>query len=154
MRDYDPALGRYLQADPLGLVDGASMYGYALQNPGRWTDPTGLSTSNSGSPPNSFTEDDPLQCVKSSDQCYEEYEAGKDLCNMMHQGNSTVKKRARQRCWEQLAQILADCVRNARSNRSLPSVPLMLGPFAPGNRRPGGGGKPYIQNHGLLLSNL
>ena len=42
MRDYDPALGRYLQADPLGLVDGASVYGYALQNPGRWTDPYGL----------------------------------------------------------------------------------------------------------------
>lgn len=41
MRDYDPTLGRYLQADPLGLVDGASVYGYALQNPGRWTDPTG-----------------------------------------------------------------------------------------------------------------
>ena len=30
MRDYDPALGRYLQADPLGLVDGASVYGYAM----------------------------------------------------------------------------------------------------------------------------
>lgn len=41
MRDYDPTLGRYLQADPLGLVDGASIYGYALQNPGRYTDPTG-----------------------------------------------------------------------------------------------------------------
>ena len=41
MRDYDPTLGRYLQADPLGLVDGASIYGYALQNPGRYTDPRG-----------------------------------------------------------------------------------------------------------------
>ncbi len=41
MRDYDPTTGRYLQADPLGLVDGASVYGYALQNPGRWTDPRG-----------------------------------------------------------------------------------------------------------------
>ena len=41
MRDYDPTTGRYLQADPLGLVDGASLYGYALQNPGRWTDPRG-----------------------------------------------------------------------------------------------------------------
>ena len=29
MRDYDPTTGRYLQADPLGLVDGASVYGYA-----------------------------------------------------------------------------------------------------------------------------
>jgi len=41
MRDYDPTLGRYIQADPLGLVDGASAYNYALQNPGRYTDPTG-----------------------------------------------------------------------------------------------------------------
>ena len=27
MRDYDPTTGRYIQADPLGLVDGASVYG-------------------------------------------------------------------------------------------------------------------------------
>ncbi|MEQ6204720.1 RHS repeat-associated core domain-containing protein [Sulfitobacter sp. HNIBRBA2951] len=41
MREYDPTTGRYIQADPLGLVDGASVYGYALQNPGRYVDPTG-----------------------------------------------------------------------------------------------------------------
>lgn len=41
MREYDPTTGRYLQADPLGLVDGASVYGYALQSPMYWTDPTG-----------------------------------------------------------------------------------------------------------------
>lgn len=41
MRDYDPTTGRYIQADPLGLVDGASVYGYALQNPGRYVDPSG-----------------------------------------------------------------------------------------------------------------
>lgn len=41
MRDYDPSTGRYLQGDPLGLVDGASVYGYALQSPARYTDPTG-----------------------------------------------------------------------------------------------------------------
>jgi RHS repeat-associated protein len=39
MRDYDPTTGRYLQADPLGMVDGASVYGYALQSPLRWMDP-------------------------------------------------------------------------------------------------------------------
>ncbi len=44
MRDYDPTLGRYLQADPLGLVDGPSIYGYALQNPGRFVDPRGEQT--------------------------------------------------------------------------------------------------------------
>jgi RHS repeat-associated protein len=41
MRDYDPTTGRYLQADPLGLIDGASVYGYVKQSPMRFTDPTG-----------------------------------------------------------------------------------------------------------------
>ncbi len=41
MRDYDPTTGRYIQADPLGLVDGASVYGYVKGNPGRWIDPRG-----------------------------------------------------------------------------------------------------------------
>jgi hypothetical protein len=41
MRDYDPTTGRYIEADPMGLVDGPSVYGYALQNPGRYVDPTG-----------------------------------------------------------------------------------------------------------------
>ena len=41
MRDYDPTTGRYIEADPLGLVDGASVYGYALGNPGRFVDPRG-----------------------------------------------------------------------------------------------------------------
>lgn len=41
MRDYDPTTGRYMQADPLGLIDGASVYGYARGNPGRYVDPTG-----------------------------------------------------------------------------------------------------------------
>ncbi len=41
MRDYDPTTGRYIQADPLGLVDGASVYGYVRQNPGRYVDPRG-----------------------------------------------------------------------------------------------------------------
>ncbi len=44
MRDYDPTTGRYMQADPLGLVDGASVYGYARQNPGRYVDPRGEDT--------------------------------------------------------------------------------------------------------------
>ena len=44
MRDYDPTTGRYIQADPLGLVDGASVYGYVMQSPGRYTDPRGEQT--------------------------------------------------------------------------------------------------------------
>jgi len=41
MRDYDPTTDRYIEADPLGLVDGASVYGYAQQSPNRYVDPRG-----------------------------------------------------------------------------------------------------------------
>ncbi len=41
-RDYDPATGRYVESDPLGLIGGINTYGYADQNPVRLTDPLGL----------------------------------------------------------------------------------------------------------------
>ena len=40
-RDYDPTTGRYIQADPIGLEGGASPYSYAMNNPLRYSDPTG-----------------------------------------------------------------------------------------------------------------
>jgi RHS repeat-associated protein len=51
MRDYDPTTGRYIEADPLGLVDGASVYGYVGGNPMRWIDPWGLQALCPSSPP-------------------------------------------------------------------------------------------------------
>ena len=40
-RTYDPTLGRYTQADPLGFVDGPSVYGYARRSPVMKVDPDG-----------------------------------------------------------------------------------------------------------------
>jgi len=40
-RHYDPTLGRYLQADVLGFINGSSVFAYAKGNPVSLTDPDG-----------------------------------------------------------------------------------------------------------------
>jgi RHS repeat-associated protein len=66
MRDYDPTTGRYIQADPLGLAGGNSLYGYALQNPSRFIDPTG---ENPLAVPIAVCEVFPAACAKVAEIC-------------------------------------------------------------------------------------
>jgi len=40
-REYNPALGRFLQRDPIGFADDYNLYRYVKNNPTTYTDPSG-----------------------------------------------------------------------------------------------------------------
>ncbi len=51
-RWYDPAVGRWLSADPIGFEAGdANLYRYVGNGPAAWTDPTGLASQDPLDPP-------------------------------------------------------------------------------------------------------
>jgi hypothetical protein len=41
-RDFDPAVGRYVESDPIGLAAGVNTYSYVGSNPLLYVDPLGL----------------------------------------------------------------------------------------------------------------
>jgi RHS repeat-associated protein len=45
-RDYNPVIGRYIEADPIGLSGGDNLYSYVADNPVFWVDPLGLFLTN------------------------------------------------------------------------------------------------------------
>ena len=52
---HDPSLGRYTQPDPLGFIDGPSVYAYARNNPQAFVDPDGRQLFRVGPLPPSVT---------------------------------------------------------------------------------------------------
>jgi RHS repeat-associated protein len=52
-RYYDPVIGRFLAADPIGYEDGLNVYAYVGNNPINSTDPYGLEQIASGCVPGS-----------------------------------------------------------------------------------------------------
>lgn len=70
-RDYEPATGRYVQSDPIGLGGGVSTFGYAYLDPLYWIDARGLSSTSFDREKNSNT------AWLRSNNCYS-YALGRD----------------------------------------------------------------------------
>jgi len=95
-RDYDPATGRYIQFDPIGLAGGVNGFIYANQNPLSYTDPLGLwpmygcwtgsnwSGCSSGPdiPANPQEPADAVdECAKQHDYCYAQATSSSSSCS-------------------------------------------------------------------------
>jgi len=95
-RDYEPAIGKYVESDPVGLDGGINTYSYAYSRPTQLVDPFGLQTSEGQAICGKLGI--PSEAEKCVDQarCFEKAKKGILGC----QGLSAIRKFACIRCWE------------------------------------------------------
>jgi RHS repeat-associated protein len=80
-RDYDPAVGRYLQSDLLGLAAGPNTYAYARVSPLKYSDAAGLASPEVDCKKLGFPfQPDP--CIDSG-QCFDNADRQLKRCNSM-----------------------------------------------------------------------
>lgn len=98
-RDYNPAIGKYVQSDPIGLDGGLNTYGYVTANPMAAIDPLGLANSGSWPKPRNprpLFRDSPCgaeggttfpafgfgKACEKHDRCYEKCGANRMSCDL------------------------------------------------------------------------
>ncbi len=81
-RDYDPATGRYVESDPIGLTGGSySTYVYGNGNPLSNSDPDGLAANSFPQPPQPLPATSAQACSDDKQHCEELLRIDTDTCN-------------------------------------------------------------------------
>jgi hypothetical protein len=83
-RHYDPTLGRYTQPDPLGFVDGPSVFSYAGNSPSQGVDKDGRWM---GIPPNIPEPPSTKTCDDDKDDDPPLVQPANDVCSMLGKWN-------------------------------------------------------------------
>jgi RHS repeat-associated protein len=111
-RDYDPAVGKYVESDPIGLYGGWNTYAYSALDPIRGFDPFGLEPPEPPGPSPSIRLD---SAIKRGDT-----KAIEDMMEALGPGEQTLAKNALQRLNSKAGDIIAKECRGS-INREFPS---------------------------------
>lgn len=117
-RHYDPSLGRYTQSDPLGLVDGPSLFAYAGNAPLQSVDKYGLMSSTESS-----SQKNTQVCLKDTCQkCLQACDRGKFAVEQFCK-TTPMPPQAKALCWAATYAGVAACKGYCYNNHCL-DVPL------------------------------
>ncbi len=135
-RDYDPATGRYVESDPIGLNGGSySTYVYGNGNPLSNSDPDGLAANSFPQPPQPLPATSAQACSDDKQHCEELLRIDTDTCNAIAKRRGKVAGEA---CHSSATERYAACLRgkplpplNTWNNRVPAPIPTPVPPTFP-----------------------
>jgi len=103
-RDYNPSIGRYIESDPMGILEGTNhLFVYARNNSIRFKDPLGLDTVGCDGVPDWLETPCRLECCAKHDECFD-----KNQCKW-----TSFTKKCSKNC-DQCNDDVKDCIKKCK----------------------------------------
>jgi RHS repeat-associated protein len=126
-RVYDPSIGRYISADPIGQLGGLNLYSYVFNDPINMLDPLGLDPPVPHSDPRTFDDDRKAVADKVGQRAVDYAEGGVGGQISCELEFSSCRAASAESCFEdptmaECQKQLNDCLRKKRGNNTPPSA--------------------------------